>query len=153
MNNTNLIKQCKYNLVLCEQFNKETHGFDNDSDPNVVHHHLVMYSEKDVFSLKKTMKRMKKYMQLRHGNRSILPYEQLQKPEIAECIYLRGGECVAIIKTFWLKIVQRKWRLICKQRKIIINKRSQPQNIYYNQVYGKWPTDCRVFPSLNGMMT
>lgn len=151
MNNTNLTKQCKYNLVLCEQFNKETHGFDNDSDPNVVHHHLVMYSEKEVFSLQKTMKRMKKYIRL--CSQDTPRREQIRKPEIAECIYLRGGECVAIIKTFWLKIIQRKWRSICIQRKIIINKRSQPQNIYYNQIYGKWPTDCRVFPSLNGMMT
>jgi hypothetical protein len=40
------------------------------------------------------------------------------QPHIVECIYLPepGGECVAILKTFWLKIMQRVWKKIYKQR-------------------------------------
>jgi hypothetical protein len=40
------------------------------------------------------------------------------QPHIVECIYLPepGSECVAILKTFWLKIVQRVWKKIYKQR-------------------------------------
>ena len=32
------------------------------------------------------------------------------KPEIGECIELPNGEIVAILKTCWLKIFQKKWR-------------------------------------------
>ena len=38
------------------------------------------------------------------------------KPEIGLQIKLDTGETVAIIKTFWLKIVQRRWRNVLKKR-------------------------------------
>ena len=38
------------------------------------------------------------------------------QPHIVECVYLPGGECVAILKTFWLRIVQRTWKRVYKQR-------------------------------------
>jgi hypothetical protein len=38
------------------------------------------------------------------------------QPHIVECVYLPGGECVAVLKTFWLKIVQRTWKRVYKQR-------------------------------------
>jgi len=40
------------------------------------------------------------------------------QPHIVECVYLPapGSECVAILKTFWLKIVQRRWKRVYKQR-------------------------------------
>ena len=44
------------------------------------------------------------------------------QPHIVECVYLPepGGECVAILKTFWLKIIQRTWKRIYKQRMAIL---------------------------------
>lgn len=39
------------------------------------------------------------------------------KPEIAECIVLSTNETVAILKTFWIKILQRKWKKMYKQIK------------------------------------
>lgn len=38
------------------------------------------------------------------------------QPHIVECVYLPRGECVAILKTFWLRIVQRTWKRVYKQR-------------------------------------
>jgi hypothetical protein len=40
------------------------------------------------------------------------------QPHIVECVYLPapGSECVAILKTFWLKIIQRTWKRVYKQR-------------------------------------
>jgi hypothetical protein len=32
------------------------------------------------------------------------------KPEIAECILLPTGEVVAILKTFWIRIIQKRWK-------------------------------------------
>jgi hypothetical protein len=42
-------------------------------------------------------------------------------PQIGQRIYLSGHECVAIIKTVWLRIVQRCWRRVYKTRMQIIN--------------------------------
>ena len=44
------------------------------------------------------------------------------QPHIVECVYLPspGGECVAILKTFWLRIVQRRWKRVYKQRMALL---------------------------------
>jgi len=36
------------------------------------------------------------------------------KPEIAECILLPTGEVVAILKTFWIRIIQKRWKNVLK---------------------------------------
>lgn len=71
------------------------------------------------------------------------------KPEIAECIYLPSGECVAIKKTFWLSIIQRTWKNIYKKRLDILNKYTQPSELYYWRTHGKWSS---YLPSLCGML-
>ena len=74
------------------------------------------------------------------------------KPEIAECVYLKGDEMVAILKTFWIRIIQRKWKKICEQKKQIFMKRIQPSNIVFWQQTGRWPYFCNDIPGIRGMM-
>jgi hypothetical protein len=59
---------------------------------------------------------------------------------------------VAINKTFWLKLIQRKWKKIMKIRKNIVLQRSCVSNQMYFQIHGKYPTHMRIFPTLHGMM-
>lgn len=59
---------------------------------------------------------------------------------------------VAINKTFWLKLIQRKWKSIMKIRKNIIFQRSRISNQMYFQMHGKYPINMRVLPALHGMM-
>jgi hypothetical protein len=33
------------------------------------------------------------------------------KPEIAECIILPTGETIAILKTFWIRIIQKVYKI------------------------------------------
>jgi len=73
------------------------------------------------------------------------------QPHIAKVIYLSGGECIAIIKTLWIKIIQRAWKRVFKKRKDIIDKRKQLTSILYKEIKGKWPDSCRYLPSINGM--
>ena len=73
------------------------------------------------------------------------------KPEIAQCIYLNSYECIAILKTFWIRLIQRTWKKVYKERQNIINKKFQlsairNREINYNFI--RYPT----FPSLKGMM-
>jgi len=72
--------------------------------------------------------------------------------QIAKVIYLSGNECVAIIKTFWLKIIQRTWKKIYKQRRNIIITRKLPNSVLYKQTHNKWPDYCSYIPSIKGML-
>lgn len=49
--------------------------------------------------------------------KNIIENENYIKPEIAKRFYLKGGECVAILKTFWIKIIQRVWKKFIKREK------------------------------------
>ena len=46
-------------------------------------------------------------------------YPQLQ---LFEKIILPSGESISILKTFWIKCIQRKWKKICKYNKTIVEK-------------------------------
>jgi len=74
------------------------------------------------------------------------------KAEIGQCIILPTQEEIAILKTFWLRIIQRKWKKIFAERKQIILNRMHPDALYFRRVYGKWPEDCNYFPGLKGML-
>ena len=73
------------------------------------------------------------------------------KPEIAEC-YLKKGILVAILKTFWLKIIQRKWKKIFGERQTILQNRKSISNIIYREIHGKWNNSCSYLPSIRGML-
>ena len=58
------------------------------------------------------------------------------KPEIGEYIILPTQEAVAILKTFWLRIIQRKWKKVFQERK-------EKRRLNYDE---------RLLPSLRGML-
>ena len=74
------------------------------------------------------------------------------RPEIAECIVLPSQHTVAIIKTIWIKIIQRKWKKIYAERMIIIRRRLQINTLYMREVTGKWPQNCAYLPSIYRLM-
>ena len=75
------------------------------------------------------------------------------KPEIAECFELPTFEYIAIIKTIWIKIIQRKWKKVFALRKIMLQHRSNPSTLYARQMTGKWPDHCLHMPGLKGMLS
>ena len=117
----------KYNMVLCEIFNPSVHGCDSRSDPSVKGHYLV-HSKFNFANWKKINKIIPEYK--KHLKKDIIPNNRFNthpfirnykkiisnkkciKPEIAEVIYLSGDECVAILKTVWIRIFIR----ICKKK-------------------------------------
>lgn len=58
-----------------------------------------------------------------------------------------------IIKTYWLRLIQRHWKKIYKQRLSIIKQRITPTNILYNSIHGNYPLHIRHLPSLNSMLS
>ena len=115
----------KYTIVLCEKCD----------DPN--HHYLTWYRFKklDLGFINKCFEYIN---------------EREARLEIAECIYLPSQQCVSIIKTFWIRLIQRKWRNVCNERKRVIRLRCCPSALSYREIRGN---DCAKYPILKGMLS
>jgi hypothetical protein len=70
------------------------------------------------------------------------------KIDIIYMDYLPGHEAVAYIKTFWLRLVQRRWKKLYKERQDIIKKRCQIQSLNYRQTHGNWPHGLNNLPNI-----
>jgi hypothetical protein len=57
-----------------------------------------------------------------------------------------------ILKTYWLRMVQRHWKAICRCRKYIMKERKKIQHRHLYEVSGKYPHPLNVMPSIRGMM-
>lgn len=55
-----------------------------------------------------------------------------------------------VIKTFWLKIIQRAWKRTFAERVQILNKRKNPASIQYRNLNGKWKYN--NMPSIRGLL-
>ena len=86
---------------------------------------------------------------IRNYRQIVLRPEYIQ-PEIAQCIVLSSGESVAILKTFWIRIVQRTWKRVFLERTALMKKRCSPSELYYRSIRGKW--SCSM-PGLCGMLS
>jgi len=157
----------KYNIVLCELYNTYIHGM--TSNTIVKYHYLIIcrfklfdindindiadvYSERYIEFVEDNHVSIRKHS-IYKNYKNIVSNENYIKPEIAECIYLPTNECICIIKTFWIKIIQRKWKSILLERKEIIKKRCNPFSIKHKELYGKWPNECLHYPTIKGMLT
>ena len=108
---------------------------------------LKMYKSKynNLNNMLKTHSIIRNYKQ-------IIAQQKYIQLHIAKVIYLSGSECVAILKTFWLKIIQRTWKKVYKQRCNIFTLRKLPNSLFYREIHGKWPDNCNNLPSLQGLM-
>ena len=159
-------------LFIPEIYNKHFHGRTFDSDPTIDGQFLVLQtfyinSDSNMYDFFKYVNNMsnfyKKYYEKNFCGLS-LPhsiirnyYNIIKDPsylnlQIGQVNILKGSECVCVIKTFWLKIVQRAWKKVYKIRKYILKTRYRPDSIVYRQFTGKWPQNCEYLPSIRGML-
>lgn len=159
-------------LLIPEIYNKYFHGKTMDSDPNIDGQFLVLQTfniqpENSIFEFFKytndLCKFYKKYykknlceIHLPHivlrNYHNIIKHPSYLNLQIGQIYYLKGDECVCIIKTIWLKVVQRAWKKIFKIRTEIKQLRCRPDSIMYRQICGKWPQNCNYLPSIRGML-
>lgn len=74
-----------------------------------------------------------------------------------ECITIVDGTfsytiANVIVKTFWIKIIQRKWKSIYKKRMLAIRSRATPYAIRHYQIHGAYPHGLNQLPGICGMM-
>lgn len=133
----------KYNIVICSKYNIHLHG---TYEPKISDHYLTQYRLKyfdyDIIN---------ELVEFINANTS--QYDVDFTVEIAECIYLPSYHCVCIIKTHWLRLIQRKWKNICTERKRVTRLRCSLNALRYRETYGKWPSNCLNYPILKGMLS
>jgi hypothetical protein len=57
-----------------------------------------------------------------------------------------------VLKTHWLRIVQRHWKKRFLEKKRIIEKRGLPENQMIKEISGVYPSEISTMPGLRGMM-
>ena len=129
----------KYNIVICEKYNRKKHGiFDKTTHCGDVKNHFL------------TIARAK---QLYMRSLSFICEYISARIEIAECIYLPSDYCVSILKTHWLRLIQRTWKKIYHLRKLTLVLRCHPNALKHREIYGGWPDSCISYPGLKGMLS
>ena len=73
--------------------------------------------------------------------------------EVIDYYCLPGKEMVSVSKTFWLKIIQRKWKKVFARRLEIEKKRGTIKELHYRQRNGRWSDNVKTLPTLRGMLS
>ena len=166
----------RFNLVLCEIFNRNIHGAPSNQIQAIDGHYLLISKfdgvtgmlledfdnneddDEDVYDYADF------YNDEYYNDTEFAPHVIIRnyqnivakpdyiKPEIAECIVLDTDHHVVIIKTIWIRIIQRKWKKIYAERMTVIRRRAQINSLYMREVTGKWPQNCANLPSIYRMM-
>jgi len=149
----------KYCLALCELYNEKIHGQTNSM---AKYNYLVNTRFKSFhFEIINNFANFINNGYLNHSihlnhnifrNYKNMVLNKYIKPEIVECFYIDGC-CLAIFKTFWIKIIQRTWRNILKKKSEILFKRKFMSSLLHNKRNGVWPDDCKNYPTLKGMLS
>lgn len=82
---------------------------------------------------------------------NIISRKDYIKSEIGHCIVLPTQETIAILKTFWLRIIQKKWKKVFKERENMLKKRNLPYSLYEREILQNWLQSYRL-PGLRGML-
>lgn len=85
-------------------------------------------------------------------NTSCYYVRQNTQIEIMQLCIHADGVYEVVLKTYWLRIVQRRWKNIYKERQRILRLRSSIQNQEYFRRNGKYMEGSRHFPSIRGAL-
>jgi hypothetical protein len=128
----------KYELGICEIYNSYIHGHTERSYNGIDGHYILywlistesfMMCDDYKFVIQLLLEGYyiyinRTYHPLIRNYNNIIKSKDYIKLDIIEKIELESGEIIAIIKTFWLRIFQRKWKkYYCElMRRIVFNK-------------------------------
>ena len=162
---TNSRIESKYELGFCVFFNAYIHGKDINSSSNIDLHYLILHSiNADTFydSLQFTIfmnminisrnHYCRYFQQNQHSteNSYIRNYKNAVSKknyislEIIQHIELEGGEHVAIYKTFWLRIIQRKWKKYYHTKMETVRKLLKPYGLLLREMGFGIETDFNI---------
>ena len=167
-------KTSKYNLVLCELHYTPIHGKTSTSCPTIESHYILidrfdpftwmpidssdsesdseydetingvqdLYNDEyEAMAINIPHKTIRNYL-------NIVQKENYIQPQIALCIELPTGENITIIKTIWIKLIQRAWKRVYKRRQAVIIGRTMIESLNCRRLTGHWPEMYREMPGL-----
>ena len=149
-------------LVICTEGDDEDDGFtdadsvytastlDSSEDENIKIQEIMNLYKKMYREMIRTNEYI--YHPIINNYKNIISNRNYIQLEIFQKIYLEGDECIAILKTFWIRIIQKTWKKIYQKRKDIMNKRKNIKSILYRELNSKWPPNCSYLPSIYGML-
>ena len=165
----------KYELGIIELYWETRHGnyimddFKNREDYNLsINGYIFMQRIHPIHFLKHYTKYVKNILENYYQNmfihyltttishRTISNFENIisnetnYKVDIVQKIQLEGdfAPTIAIVKTHYLRLIQRKWKNIFKKRQDIIKKRMTLQSLRYREINGSWPKECSQLPTI-----
>jgi hypothetical protein len=65
----------------------------------------------------------------------------------------QDGTYNVLLKTHWIRLIQRHWKRVYKEKKEILTKRRSIQSIKSFELKGKYEIGLRILPTLKGMLT
>jgi hypothetical protein len=174
-------KTSKYNLVLCELHYTPIHGKTATSCPTIDSHYILidrfdpftwmpidstesndseaeeslnslegvqdLYNDEyEAMAINIPHKTIRNYL-------NIVRQENYIRPHIALCIELPTGENITIIKTIWIKLIQRAWKKVYKRRQSVIIGRTMIESINCRRLTGHWPEMYREMPGLKCLLS
>lgn len=83
------------------------------------------------------------------SNYSYVPIEN-PKLNIMQLRVLADGTYSVVLKTHWIKLIQRTWRRVLKERNQMIVRRVWANCSF--EINGKWPVELRKLPGLRGSL-
>lgn len=104
---SNYLMKDPLQLGICERYTPSLHG---PCHPRVARHFLFMYDVPLADFYDNSCAEFIATYPCAHSKCPTI--------EIAQTVTMEpGGECVAIIKTFWIRLVQRRWKRIFAERR------------------------------------
>lgn len=124
-----------------------------DCDTLDAHFHPALHSYGfSVFEFRQLYHFVKELRQRRQLDRR---HRVLGGYQIAECIYDSDDEfcCYAVLKTHWIRLIQRTWKRVCAARRDCLARRRTLAAQKYRECRGTWPADCQHLPRLRGLLS
>lgn len=110
---------------------------------------LLMVNSVSLFAFfKYGFERVRRYL----AQYSIVRVENARVHIMKLCI-LEDGTYSVVLKTHWLRLVQRHWRKTYQERKRVIKGRRNLVNLRHREMNGKWPQGLNHVPTLRGMLS
>lgn len=72
--------------------------------------------------------------------------------EIMKLYILNDGTYSVVLKTHWIRLIQRHWRKALLLRKQIMKKQMYVSSLYHREIYGRFPNGLNKLPMLSGLM-
>ena len=142
-------------LGICELYHPKIHGNTSSSNKHINSHYIVnCILELDDFISNSYeleldhLTRMYNNINMHYRNKyishpvienydAIIRRRDYIRLEIIETRILEGMEEIAILKTYWLRLVQRKWKRLYKNKMELVKKKMSWQYLKKREIFGR----------------